>query len=63
MRTIRGITALTLVAAFAAACTGGAASPSPAATDGPHHGPHRGAVRGPHRGPERGCRHAGPLRA
>jgi polar amino acid transport system substrate-binding protein len=35
MRTIKGITALTLVAAFAAACTGGAASPSPAATEAP----------------------------
>ena len=35
MRTITGITALTLVAAFAAACTGGAASPSPAATEAP----------------------------
>jgi polar amino acid transport system substrate-binding protein len=35
MRTIKGITALTLVAAFAAACTSGAASPSPAATEAP----------------------------
>lgn len=35
MRTIKGFTALTLVAAFAAACTGGAASPSPAATEAP----------------------------
>jgi polar amino acid transport system substrate-binding protein len=35
MRTIKGITALTLVAAFAAACTGCAASPSPAATEAP----------------------------
>jgi polar amino acid transport system substrate-binding protein len=35
MRTIKGITALALVAAFAAACTGGAASPSPAATAAP----------------------------
>ena len=35
MRTVKGITALTLVAAFAAACSGGAASPSPAATQAP----------------------------
>jgi polar amino acid transport system substrate-binding protein len=35
MRTIKGITALALVAAFAAACTGGAASPSPAASAAP----------------------------
>jgi polar amino acid transport system substrate-binding protein len=35
MRTIKGITALAFVAAFAAACTGGAASPSPAATAAP----------------------------
>ena len=35
MRTIKGVSALALVVAFAAACTGGAASPSPAATDAP----------------------------
>jgi polar amino acid transport system substrate-binding protein len=35
MRTIKGVSALALVAAFAAACTGGAASPSPAATAAP----------------------------
>ena len=34
MRTIKGITALTLVAAFAAACTGGAAPPPRAAAGG-----------------------------
>jgi polar amino acid transport system substrate-binding protein len=39
MRTIKGIIALTLVAAFAAACTGGAASPSPAATAAPTQAP------------------------
>jgi len=35
MRTVKAVTALALVAAFAAACTGGAASPSTAATEAP----------------------------
>jgi polar amino acid transport system substrate-binding protein len=35
MRTLKGIPALALVAAFAAACTGGAASPSAAPTEAP----------------------------
>ena len=39
MRTIKGVTALALVAAFAAACTSGAASPSPAATAAPTEAP------------------------
>ena len=52
MRTIKSITALTLVAAVAAACSGGAASPSPGRHGGPRHRPPTEAhVRAPTEAP------------
>jgi polar amino acid transport system substrate-binding protein len=50
MRTVKGVTALALVAAFAAACSG-AASPSPAATEAPTTAPTEAASAAPTEAP------------
>ena len=50
MRTLKGVTALAFVAAIAAACSSGGATPSPAASAAPSVAPSAASCR-PHRGP------------